>query len=54
VNAVKTDGMHLIEIGQCIELVGEIANARQWRYVAIHRIQRFECDDLGAVRRGLP
>ena len=53
-NAVKTDGMHLIEIGQCIKSIGEIANARQRRYVAVHRIQRFECDDLGAVRRGLP
>ena len=38
--------MHLVDIGERAELFGEIADGRDRRHVAVHRIDRFEDDEL--------
>ena len=41
--------MHLVEIGQRVILVGDIAQFADGGDVAIHRINRLEADELGPV-----
>ena len=47
---VHSDRMHLVEIGHRAMLVREVADRRDRRHVAVHRIDRFERDHLGTVR----
>ena len=49
--AIHADRVDLIEIRHGIEFVGQVANGRDRRHVAIHRIDRFEGDQLGRVER---
>src|SRR5215472_19218980 len=46
---VETDGMHLVEIGHRAEAVGHVAQCADRRDVAVHRIDRFEADELWPV-----
>jgi hypothetical protein len=46
---VKPDRMHLVEIGHCSELVGDIAEFADRRDVAVHRIDRLEANKLRSV-----
>src|SRR3546814_6209865 len=48
--AVHADRMHLVEIGEGAVTLGHVAQLGQGRDVAIHRIDRFEGDDLGPRR----
>ena len=50
--AVHADRMHFVDIGVGAVLLGEIADRRDRRDVAIHRIDRFEHDQLGALATG--
>ena len=45
--AVHADRVDLVEIGQRVVLVGEVADRRDRRDVAVHRIDAFERDQLG-------
>ena len=45
--AVHADGMDLVEIGQRVVLVGEVADRGDRRDVAVHRIDALEGDQLG-------
>jgi hypothetical protein len=47
--AVHADGVHLVEIGQRAEFVCKIADRLDRAEIAVHRIDRFEGDQL---RRG--
>ena len=49
---VHADRVHLVEIGHRAIAFGEIADRRDRRDIAVHRIDRFEGDQLGAVRSG--
>jgi hypothetical protein len=48
--AVHADGMDFIEIGHAPYCVGEIADLLDRRDVAVHRIDRFEGDELWRTR----
>ena len=48
--AVHADRMHLVEIGQRIVLVGQVADRMDRRDITIHRIDALERDQLGHVR----
>src|SRR5437588_10218266 len=43
---VEPDRMHLVEIGHCPELVGNVAEFADRRDVTVHRIDRLEADEL--------
>jgi hypothetical protein len=43
---VDADGMYLVEIGHSAVFLGEIGNLTDRRDVAVHRIDRFEGDQL--------
>ena len=45
--AVHADGMNLVQIGQGVELLGQIADLFDRTEIAIHRIDRFEGNQLG-------
>ena len=49
VGAVHADGVHLVEIGQCVVPFGEVAHRGDRRDVAVHRIDAFERDQLGRL-----
>ena len=49
--AVHADRMHLVEVGEGAVAMREVADLADRRDVAVHRIDRFEGDDLG--RRGI-
>src|SRR5690606_5035681 len=46
--AVHAHRVHLVDIGEGVELVGKVGELFDRRDVAIHRIDRFEDDQLGA------
>ena len=46
---VEADGVDLVEIGHRAIAVGEIAEILDRRNIAVHRIDRFESDQLGPV-----
>jgi hypothetical protein len=50
--AVHADRVHLVQIGHGAILLGEVANALDRRYVAVHRIEALEHDQLGLRRIG--
>ncbi len=50
--AVHADGVDFIAVGQGIELVGQVADRRNGRNVAVHRIDALEGDELGRIRIG--
>src|SRR3546814_7929170 len=43
---VHAHGMHFVQIGQCIDLIGQIAKGSDRRYIAIHGIDRFKSDQF--------
>ena len=45
--AVETDGMDLVEIGECAVAPGEITDLPDRGNIAIHRIHRLEGHNLG-------
>ena len=47
--AVHADRMDLVEVGQRVILVGEVADRGDRRDVAVHRIDAFERDQLGRL-----
>ena len=49
--AIKTDAMHLIEIGHCAVFFGQIADLPDLPEIAFHRIDGFEADDLRRILR---
>ncbi len=49
--AVKPDRVDLVKICHCAEAVGDVANLADWGDVAVHRIDRFEADELRALGR---
>ena len=49
--AVHADRVHLVDIGQGAEFVGQVADFGDRAEIAVHRIDRFEGDQLG--RRGV-
>ena len=50
--AVHADGMDLVEIGEGAVAMGDVADLADRRDVAVHRVDRFEGDDLGRRRIG--
>ena len=46
--SVETDGMNLVKIGEGAEFRREIADAPDRGDIAIHRVERFKGNDLGA------
>ena len=48
--AVHADRVDLVEIGQGVIFVGEVADRGDRRDVGVHRIDAFERDQLGRVR----
>ena len=50
--AVHADGVDLVEIGHRAVLLGEIADRRDRRDVAVHRVDALEGDELRARRTG--
>ena len=48
--AVQADGVHLVEIGERAVFLGEIADRRDRRDVAVHRVDALERDDLRRAR----
>ena len=49
--SVKPDGVHLVEVGHCVVLVSKVADFRNRRDVAIHRIDAFKGDQLRLPER---
>src|SRR5262249_20777491 len=50
--AIHADRVYLVDIGHRAVFLGEIANLRQRRDVAVHRIEAFAYDQLRPVRAG--
>src|SRR6516164_11202598 len=49
--AVEPHGVHLVEIGHGTKTVGDVAQFANRGYVAVHRIDRLEADELGPLGR---
>ena len=49
--AVHADCMHLVEVGQRVVFLGEVADRPDRRHQAIHRVDGFEGDHLGRIKR---
>ena len=49
---VEADRMNLVEVGHGAVFVGEIANLGDRRDVAVHRVDRFECDEFRHIGIG--
>ena len=49
--AVEANAVHFVEIGERAVLVGDVADRADRGDVAIHRVDAFEGDELGRVRR---
>ena len=49
--AIKADGVHLVEIGERVVLLGEIADRGDRRDMAVHGIDALEHDDLRRLER---
>src|SRR6185312_11591167 len=43
---IKADGVHFIEIGERVVLLGEVTNGADRRDVPVHRVDALEGDDL--------
>jgi hypothetical protein len=50
--AVHADGVDLVEVGERVVAMGDVAHLADRRDVAVHRVDRFEGDDLGPGRIG--
>src|SRR3546814_658602 len=48
--AVEADGVHFVEISEGAVTLGQAAEFGNRRYIAIHRVDGLERDDLGAFR----
>ena len=49
--AVHADGVHLVDVGERVILLGEVADLFDGGDVAVHRVHALECDQLG--QRGI-
>ena len=49
--SVEPDGVNLVEIGHRAEALGYVAQFADWGDVAVHRIDRFEADQLRPLDR---